>query len=257
MLPSERQPHGGVARHIATLATWWGEAWLDRVPRLASMDKCGCDEYASPIDAGIARSDRDSYHSNGPDETTRMLLEMIDAHSGPGATVLDIGGGIGVIDLELLRTGAARCVLVEASPDYLEAAAEEARAAGALDRIEIVAGDFVRRHGDIDVADIVTLDRVVCCHPDVDALVSTSASHATRLYGLVLPRDRWYVRWAIKLDNVRWWLKRSAYRAYAHANDRIDAQLQASGLVLRSEAFTTYWRVVLFVREESEAPVQT
>jgi magnesium-protoporphyrin O-methyltransferase len=221
------------------------------------VDGCGCDDYATPIDAGIARSDRDSYHRDGPDTTTRMLLDMIEANSGPGATVLDIGGGIGVIGLELLRTRASRCVLVEASPDYLEAAHEEARAAGLLDRIEIVAGDFMRRAADIDAADIVTLDRVVCCYPDADGLVSSSAVHAKRLYGLVLPRDRWYVRWGTKLDNVRWWLRRRGYRAYAHANARIDEQVRASGLVLRSEAFTRVWRVVLYAREDAGEPDST
>lgn len=216
------------------------------------MDGCGCDDYATPIDAGIARSDRDSYHANGPDVTTRMLLDMIEANSASGATVLDVGGGIGVIDLELLRTRASRCVLVEASPDYVQAAYEEARAADLLDRIEIVAGDFIRHAADIDTADIVTLDRVVCCYPDADRLVSTSVAHAKKLYGLVLPRDRWYVRWGVKLDNLRWWLRRREYRAYAHANARIDEHVRASGLVTRSEAFTRVWRVVLYARDETE-----
>ena len=220
------------------------------------MDSCGCDEYASPIDSGIARSDRDSYHSSGPDETTRMLLDMIEANSDAGASVLDVGGGIGVIDQELLKAGASRAVLVEASPAYLEVAREEADKADLLDRMQIVAGDFVRHAGDIDAADVVTLDRVVCCYPDADELVSTSASHAKRLYGLVLPRDRWYVRWATRLDNVRWWLKRSAFRAYAHANTGIDEQARAAGLVVRTEAFTRFWRVVLYAREEPEAQVR-
>ena len=170
---------------------------------------------------------------------------------------LDVGGGIGVIDHELLKTRASRAVLVEASPAYLEVAREEAREADLLDRLEIVAGDFVRHAGDIDAADIVTLDRVVCCFPDADALVSASAAHARKLYGLVLPRDRWYVRWALRLDNVRWWLKRSAYRAHAHADGRIDELAMARGLRPRSEAFTLLWRVVLYTRDEPEAPLAT
>lgn len=221
------------------------------------MDGCGCDDYATPIDGRIAKRDRDSYHSKGPDRTTRMLLDMIEANSEDGATVLDVGGGIGVIDHELLKTRASRAVLVEASPAYLEVAREEAREADLLDRMEIVAGDFVRHAGDIDAADIVTLDRVVCCFPDADALVSASAAHARKLYGLVLPRDRWYVRWALRLDNVRWWLKRRAYRAHAHANARIDELAMARGLRPRSEAFTLLWRVVLYTRDEPEAPLAT
>lgn len=81
------------------------------------MGCCGCDGYASPIDAGIAAADRRHYHRKGPDPTTRLLLDMIRADASTGATVLDIGGGIGVIDIELLRTIASRAVLVEASSE--------------------------------------------------------------------------------------------------------------------------------------------
>jgi magnesium-protoporphyrin O-methyltransferase len=130
----------------------------------------------------------------------------------------------------------------------LDAAGEEGADAGLLDRLEIVAGDFIRRAGSVGDAEIVTLDRVVCCYRAVDELVPASAAHARRLYGLVLPRDRWYVAWLIALDNVRYRLKRSAYRAYAHANTRVDEHIRAAGLRQRSEAFTRFWRVVLYER---------
>ncbi len=212
------------------------------------MECCGCDGYATPFDAEEARKDRKRYHADGPDETTRLLLDMVGSDAASGATVLDIGGGIGVIDQELLRRGASRAVLVDASPAYLEAAREEASDAGLLDRWEIMAGDFVRHAGSVDDADIVTLDRVVCCYRAVDELVPASAAHARKLYGLVLPRDRWYVPWLIRLLNVRYRLERSAYRAYAHANARVDEHLRTAGLRQRSESFTLFWRVVLYER---------
>jgi hypothetical protein len=68
------------------------------------MDSCGCDDYATPIDTGTAQADRASYRAKGPDRTTRMLLDMIEANTEDRATLLDVGGGIGVIDHELLRT---------------------------------------------------------------------------------------------------------------------------------------------------------
>lgn len=216
------------------------------------MDCCGCDGYPTPFDAGEAQKDRERYRADGPDETTQMLLDMISADGVKGATVLDVGGGIGVIDRELLAAGASRAVLVDASPAYLENAKEDAEAAGLLDRMEIVAGDFVRWADELEGEDIVTLDRVVCCYRDADALVSLSATHAKKLYGLVLPRDRWYVRWLIRLDNLRWRLKRSGYRAYAHANAGIDERVRAAGFKPRSEAFTHWWRVVLYERADAE-----
>ena len=76
------------------------------------MDACGCDGYASPFDERSARTDRDTYHANGPDRTTRMLLDMIEAEDPRDLTLLDVGGGIGIIDIELLRAGARHAVLV-------------------------------------------------------------------------------------------------------------------------------------------------
>jgi hypothetical protein len=216
------------------------------------MECCGggCDGYASPIDERVARADRERYAAKGPDRTTRLLLDMIAAESEVGVTVLDIGGGVGVIDHELLETIASRAVLVEASPAFVTAAREEARAKGLEDRLEVVAADFARHAGEFAAADIVTLDRVVCCYPDAAALVSASAVRARRLYGLVLPRDRWYVRLAIRLENLRYRIRRHGYRAHAHAHAGIDGLVVSQGLRLASEAFTAFWRVALFRRDD-------
>ncbi len=218
------------------------------------MDACGCDDFASIFDQRTAEKDRERYHRNGPDRTTRMLLDMIAPYRVTGSTVLDVGGGIGVIDQELLRAGAGHAVLVDASPAYLDAARQEARQANLLDRIELVDGDFVRRAAEIDPADIVTLDRVVCCYPDAEALVASSAVRARTVYGLVLPRDRSLVRVAVRILNLGYWIRRRAYRAYVHANARIDELVAASGLHPRSEGGTFFWRVVVYERETTAIP---
>src|SRR2546428_717667 len=71
----------------------------------ASMDACGCDDFASIFDRRTAEKDRDRYRKQGPDRTTRMLLDLIGRRWYAGTTLLDIGGGIGVIDREPLRSG--------------------------------------------------------------------------------------------------------------------------------------------------------
>ena len=219
------------------------------------MDACGCEDFASIFDRRAADRDRDRYRKDGPDRTTRMLLEMIERHGVRGLAVLDVGGGIGVIDHELLRRGAAHAVLVDASGDYLYAARIEARRLNHLDRLEFVDGDFVRRAPEIDLADIVTLDRVVCCYGDAASLVGLSAAKARRLYGLVLPRDRRFLGLGARLIGFVMRLRRSAYRPYAHANAYIDSLVESSGLTIRSEAFTFFWRVVLYERDATRATV--
>lgn len=64
-----------------------------------------------------------------------MLLDLIRPSVDASTTILDIGSGIGVIDQELLRAGAAHAVLVEGSAAYLEVARDEPRRASLLDRL--------------------------------------------------------------------------------------------------------------------------
>ena len=177
-----------------------------------------------------------------------MLLDMVRPAVATGATVLDIGGGIGIVDHELLRAGAGHATLVDASAAYLTAARGEANRRNLLDRIEFVEGDFVRHAHGIDAADIVTLDRVVCCYGDAAALVGLSAGRARRVYGLVLPRDGWLIRLSIRVINVGFRIRRKAYRAHAHPNAIIDRLVAAQGLQPRQERSTWFWRVVVYER---------
>ena len=117
--------------------------------------------------------------------------------------------------------------------------------------MDFVDGDFVRRAAETDAADIVTLHRVVCCYPDADALVGLSSARARRVYGLVLPRDRWVTRAVLRLLNVTMWIRRKAYRAYVHPNARVDALAAASGLEPRAETGTFIWRVVVYDRADA------
>src|SRR3954451_18403981 len=215
------------------------------------MDACGCDGFASIFDRRNAEHDRERYLKFGPDRTTSMLLEMIRSRGVEGRTIVDIGAGIGIIDRELLRDGAAHAVLVDGSRAYLDVARDVAREANLLDRVEIVEGAFTTRADEVDPADIVTLDRVVCCYPDADALVGLSAARARRLYGLVLPRNRWFAPLAIRLLNLGFAVRRSGYRAYAHSNARVDATVADAGLHLAEERTTQFWRVVLYERKST------
>jgi magnesium-protoporphyrin O-methyltransferase len=213
------------------------------------MDACGCDEFASVFDRKNADDDLRRYQRDGPDRTTRMLLDLIRAEGVEGATLLDIGGGIGVIDQELLRAGARHATLADASEASVAVAREAAAEAGLADRMTFLEGDAARRADEIAGADVVTLDRVICCYPDVRALVGLSAARAGRLYGIVLPRDRWIVRLGITLESIWFLLLRKQYRPFAHANGLVDQLAVAQGLEPLAETGTFFWRVALFRRQ--------
>src|SRR5687768_1892459 len=108
------------------------------------------------------------YRADGPLPTTRALIDALRRLGGgiPGTELLDIGAGVGAIHHALLEQGAARAVHVDLSVDSIDVAREEAMRRG-LDRVQFVAGDFVQLAPTIDDADVVTLDRVICCYPDM------------------------------------------------------------------------------------------
>jgi magnesium-protoporphyrin O-methyltransferase len=197
-----------------------------------------------------AQHDLRRYRKRGPSRQTRVLLDAIRREGVERASVLDIGGGIGVIQQELLAAGAAGATAVEASAAYLRAAQQEAQRRGTAARVRVHAGDFVAIADEVEPADVVTLDRVICCYPDMEALVSRSADRARRVYGLVYPQDAWWVRLGIRATNLALKFGRRAFRAYAHQTAAVDAVARAHGLApaLRRRVGPV-WQVVLYTRE--------
>lgn len=192
----------------------------------------------------------EKYRRRGPKKTTRALIEALKAEGIAGSTLLDIGGGVGDVQHALLQSGVATAVDVEASTAYLEACGAEAERLGHAQRIHHIQGDFVALAKDIAPADIVTLDRVVCCYPDMTNLVSLSASKAKRLYGLVYPKDHWWVAFAMGLYyNLRFWLQGNPFRNFVHSNRAVETLIGECGLQLRAAKGMGVWRVVVFGRD--------
>jgi len=210
-----------------------------------------CQAAESQFGRAVAHQDLVRYRKKGPDITTRLLLELLREHGLKGGTLLDIGAGVGVIHHELLGEGIDRAVHVEAASAYLVEARAEVDRRGHASDVEFVQGDFVDCADTLDRADIVTLDRVVCCYPDDIALVTRSAEKAIRTYVLSVPRDRWYVRAMVALQNVVRRLKGNAFRTFVHSTAGIDRLLRATGFVRRRHRATLVWEVMLYEREAS------
>jgi hypothetical protein len=137
--------------------------------------------------------------------------------------------------------------LVEASPAYLEVGRREieARYGSAA---QCLLGDFVQIAEDVPAADVVTLDRVVCCYPDFEAMLSAAAARARRLLGLTYPRNRWYVRAFFALGNFLFQVRGSRFRAFVHPPERMQAVLEAAGLVRTGSFGTFLWEGEVYCR---------
>ena len=212
------------------------------------MNCCSNEAIAQQFSRESAEEELDRYRREGPLPTTQALIRALVARGVSNTEVLDIGAGIGAIHHALLKQGARRAVHVDISSDYVEVARAEAERIGHANRVQFVQGDFVAVAPEIEAADIVTLDRVICCYADMESLVTRSAERARRLYAAVYPRDRLRVRIGIVLMNVGKALCRSEFRSYFHAPQRIDQLLRAFGFERGSTQRTWFWEVVVYVR---------
>ena len=217
-----------------------------------------CEGIELEFDQSIARKKLRQFRRRGPDKTTRLLVEAmraaLEAIGARSATLLDVGAGIGAIHHELLDGRVARAVHVDASTSHMTAAREETERRGHADRVEFVYGDFVALADTIATADVVTLDRVICCYNDMERLVRTSAQRAGRLLGAVYPRDVRWMRIGIFGLNVVQRIKRSPFRVFLHSPAAIDGALRASGLERRAERQTFGWQVVVYERRVAGDP---
>jgi magnesium-protoporphyrin O-methyltransferase len=213
---------------------------------------CCCQGVDEIFGERTARHDLKRYRRRGPSKPTRRMLDAVRREGIEDASVLDIGGGIGTIQFELLDAGAGRATSVEASAAYLRVAREESRRRGLADRIAYEAGDFVELADGVEPADVVTLDRVICCYPDMESLVGRSAERARRVYALVYPQDRWWVGLGIRVTNLCMRVSRRAFRAYVHRTKDVDAVARAHGLAPRvARRAGPIWQVAVYVRVSS------
>jgi magnesium-protoporphyrin O-methyltransferase len=189
-----------------------------------------------------------NYRRKGPDKTTLMLIGAIREAGVEGSVLLDIGGGVGAIQHALIRAGAEHATSVDASTGYTEALRQEATHQGHADRITQIHGNFVDVAPTLEEADIVTLDRVICCFDDMPALVSASVAKARRVYGLVYPRDTWLLRGVVAIQHFMANLFRGKMRFFAHRTAEVDALVRSYGFEPLVHFNAGFWQVVTYAR---------
>jgi magnesium-protoporphyrin O-methyltransferase len=204
-------------------------------------DPRGCDEFFGRRFAGRMAK---RYRRRGLDRTAGRMVHFIERRGLDGATVLEVGGGIGEIQLELLKRGAQHTINLELSQGYEREATELLRQAGLEDRAE-------RRFHDIAVdplavgpVDIVVLHRVVCCYPDYERLLTAAADHARRLLVFSHPPRNPVSRTFVGAQNLAFRLMRREFRTFTHPPAAMLGVLEARGLRRTFAHRGVPWQVV-------------
>jgi magnesium-protoporphyrin O-methyltransferase len=210
---------------------------------------CNCCEITDrAFSEAEARAEIRNFRQRGPARQTRLLLEALRSLGLKDADLLDIGGGIGAIHHELLRDVAGRATHVDASSSYLKEARTEAERRGHGERVDFIHADFTEVAADLPQADIVTLDRVVCCYPDFRRLLKAAAEHSRRALAFTYPRETWYLRLGLRLINFFQRLRKDPFRVFLHPVAEMDALLKSQGLERVSVRRLFVWEMALYRR---------
>ena len=194
-----------------------------------------------------ARRDARRFRRKGLDATARRLVDSLARRGLDGATVLEVGGGVGGVEIELLRAGAARVTNVELSPGYEDEARALLAEAGFESRVERRLGDFVDAAESLEPADVVVLHRVVCCYPDEVALVGAATGRALRLVALSFPRDTVLIRTGARAMNVV--LRRLfGFQMYVRPAHAVLAPAEARDFHVVAEHIGFFWRYAILER---------
>ncbi len=205
---------------------------------------CGANQL---FDDKSAKKDLKRYLKKGPRKPTKLLVDTLKKLDLKGLSLLDIGGGIGPIPLELIPEGISKVIDIDASSGYIHIAKLEAEKRGYTNIIKYQLGDFVDVSPQINPHDIVTLDKVICCYPHVDELLKASLSKATKYYGVVYPQTNWVSKFMATLINLTMWFKKNPFRTFIHPTELVHTTILKAGFKkVHSANYFLSWQIHLY-----------
>lgn len=199
--------------------------------------------------ADAGRQSLKSYRKKGLGDLSRRMVDAVVSRGVEGARVLDIGGGIGALQAEIVAAGADRGEVVELVGGYEESARELARDLGLEGRVTYRVADLLESPIAAEPADVVILNRVVCCSPDGVELTAAAARLTRRTLVMSFPRDAVWVRAAVRLMNAGLWAMRRSFRVFVHPVATLIATAEGQGLEVVEGGRDSFWQYVAFARQ--------
>jgi|SRR5690625_1560494 len=199
--------------------------------------------------SGTAWYDLERYLRNGLDQVERdMLAALRERVALDGTRVLEIGGGIGALQAQLLSSGAASGEVIELLDAYAPYAQELARSAGIEGRTSFRVHDLLDSPEEVDPAHVVILNRVVCCSADGPELAAQAARLTDKALLLSFPRSNRFTRALAGMQHALFRLFRRHYRLFAWPEETLIAAARSAGLAPTASGGGLIWRYLLFER---------
>ena len=210
-------------------------------------DCCNPSGYQQLFSAKEARRTLRVYDKKGLNKMARRTVDYLRSRGVEGHRVLEVGGGIGAVHVELLKAGAASAVNVELSHGYQEAAAELVRREGLEGRVEQRIGDFTEMAEGMEADDVI-MNRVICCYPYMERLMNAALSASSQFLAVTFPRDRIVFRISVGLESTYHRIRGVDFRVYIHSPRAILETARRAGFEVAFDDRDVVWHGVVFER---------
>lgn len=188
------------------------------------------------------------YRRRGLDRAQRELRDGLLAEGISGRSVLDVGCGAGGLLIELLHRGASSGMGIDISQGMIEAAGLLARERGVATKVRFQTGDFAALEDDATRAEIVIMDKVLCCSSDPGGLIARASASGAENLAVSYPRDGFLPRASFTLMNFMGRVLRWSFYPCYHEPHALDRLLAATGFHEIRRSATPFWQIVILKR---------
>ena len=206
---------------------------------------CGADLF---FDQKTAEKQYKQYIKKGATRVTRNMIRQLEDHLTSQDTLLDIGGGIGALQWWFLQNIGNNTTGVDASNGYINIAEGHARNCGWQEQTRFIFGDFTEVQDQIDRADVVTLDKVVCCYPNYQDILLASCEKTKQFMSLSYPMDGPVARAFAFLGLIRAKIRGDAFRPYVHKVEDIRKLIENEGFERVALSWKFPWHIETYRR---------
>lgn len=103
--------------------------------------------------------------------------------------------------------------------------------------------DFAEATREVEAADIVIMNRVLCCYPDMPKLAGAAADHTGEVLLVSFPKERWWTRVVIRLGDLALRVGRRQFQIFLHSPEKIIATVERHGLKNSLQRDQFFWQV--------------
>ncbi len=214
---------------------------------------CSCCDtgiYNNTFSLKMAAKELKKFNKSGPNKSSRKLIATLKKDISKGGTtalnLLDIGSGIGSIPLSLTSVGLSKISSIDISDAYQEVLKIEIKKSSENIDVEFYLGDFIGHSAKIEVADIVTLDKVICCYKDYRQLIEQSVNKSSRYYGIIIPRNTWWVKFGNNVGILFRKLFGTGFVTYIHPLEKIEKIIFDNNFSRIINQYSFEWQILLY-----------